>query len=306
MEEIALRRKPRKNRRDLIFYILFIAFPVLQFCIFYIYVNINSIILAFKTYSTLDGGYTGFSFANFTKLFSDFSKTNTLRKALGNSILVWGLSTIVSLPLAMLFSYFIYNKRQGSKIFKVLLFLPSIIPSIATTIIYLYFVEKAVPALMVSLFKKEIIGLLQDKSTRFGAVFFYNIFISFGGNVILLLGGMNSINPSVREAAWIDGAEGIKEFFHIILPSIWPTLTTFFVMGLAGLFTSQFSLYNFFGIAASEDLATMGYLLYSKTSIASIADYPSLAATGILLTVIIIPVVLVAKKLLEKFGPSEA
>lgn len=297
--------KNRSRTHDLIFYITMVAFPLLQFCVFYISVNINSVLLAFKNYSSEDGGFIWAQFSNFAKIFRDFASSTTLRRAMLNSVLVWAASTAVSLPLAMLFSYYIYNKRAASGFFKTMLFLPSVIPGIAITVIYLYFVERAIPAFAADVFGITVEGLLQNGATRFGTIFFYNVFLSFGGNVILFLGGMNTVDPSVREAACLDGAEGWCEFRHIILPKIWPTLTTFFVMGVASIFTNQFSLYNFYGIAASEKLATAGYLLYARTSIASLADYPELAATGVLLTIIVIPLALSSKKLLEKFGPSE-
>lgn len=300
---LPMRNKHKVN--DLIFYTLMVAFPLAQFCVFYISVNINSILLAFRSYSSEDGGFVWAQFDNFANIFRDFAASATLKTAMLNSLLVWAASTAVSLPLAMLFSYYIYNKRPASGVFKTLLFLPSVIPGIAITVIYLYFVERAIPAFAADVCGITVEGLLQNPATRFGAIFFYNVFLSFGGNVILLLGGMNTVDPSVREAAYLDGAKGWCEFRHIILPKVWPTLTTFFVMGVASIFTNQFNLYNFYGIAASEKLATMGYLLYARTSIATMADYPELAATGLLLTAVIIPLTLLAKKMLEKFGPSE-
>lgn len=140
-----MRNKRKVN--DLIFYALMVAFPLAQFCVFYISVNINSILLAFRSYSSEDGGFVWAQFSNFAKIFSDFAASATLKTAMLNSLLVWAASTAVSLPLAMLFSYYIYNKRPASGVFKILLFLPSVIPGIAITVIYLYFVERAIPPL---------------------------------------------------------------------------------------------------------------------------------------------------------------
>ena len=49
----------------------------------------------------------------------------------------------------------------------------------------------------------------------------------------------------------------------------------------------------------------MGYLLYARTSIATLAEYPALACLGVLLTVVIVPVTLGVKAFLEKIGPKE-
>lgn len=293
------------KRREMLFYILMIALPVLQFCIFYIGVNFNSILLAFQTYDREGNTFRFAGFENFVFQFREFALSSTLRGSVVNSLKVWFATTIVSLPCALLFSFFIYQKMPASGFFKAILFLPSIIPGMVTVIIYMYFVERALPVFCETLFGKEMDGLLQNPSTQFGAVFFYNAFLSFGGNMLLLLGGMNTVDVSVREAAQLDGASGFREFYHVVLPKVWATLTTFLVLGVAGIFSNQFGLYSFYGIAASERLATMGYLLYARTSIATLAEYPALACLGVLLTVVIVPVTLGVKAFLEKIGPKE-
>lgn len=302
---MAARGTGAAKKRELIFYILMIALPVLQFCIFYIGVNFNSILLAFKSYDRDGKAFHFVGFENFIYQFKEFSLSSTLRGSVVNSLKVWAMTTIVSLPCALMFSFFIYQKMPLSGFFKCILFLPAIIPGMVTIIIYMYFVERAIPTFWEGIFGKDIEGLLQNPSTQYATIFFYNVFLSFGGNMLLLLGGMNTVDQSVREAAQLDGASGFREFYHVVFPKVWSTLTTFLVLGIAGIFSNQFSLYSFYGIAASERLATMGYLLYARTSIATIAEYPALACLGVLLTVIIVPVTLGAKALLEKIGPKE-
>lgn len=293
------------KRKDLIFYILMIAFPVIQFCIMYIGVNINSILLAFKSFNRELNQFVFVGFDNIVNFFEEFKTSYTLQKALLNSILVWLLCTIITLPLSLLFSFFIYKKMPLEGLFKFSLFLPSIISGIVTVVIYTYFVERAIPALWTLLFKKEIQGLLANPSTQFITVLFYNVFYSFGGYILLFLGAMNNVDLNTREAAKIDGAYGIKEFIYIVFPEVYPTLTTFLVLSLAGIFTNQFALFSFYGTAASTEIITFGYYLYSVTSVATDAEYPRLATMGLILTLIMIPITILVKKMLEKIGPKE-
>ena len=60
----------RKKRKDLIFYCCLLFLPILQFCVFYIGVNANSLLLAFKDYSDGPAKFVGFD--NFERLFYDF------------------------------------------------------------------------------------------------------------------------------------------------------------------------------------------------------------------------------------------
>ena len=61
-----------------------------------------------------------------------------------------------------------------------------------------------------------------------------------------------------------------------------------------------------YGATAPNDVSTYGYYFYTQTQGAqSIAEYPLLSAMGLLMSVVAIPLTLLVKWLLEKFGPSE-
>ena len=66
------KRRLKKKQKDMIFYILMLAFPVTQFLIFYVGVNFNSILLAFRKYDVLKGEFSWAGFDNFIQVFSDF------------------------------------------------------------------------------------------------------------------------------------------------------------------------------------------------------------------------------------------
>lgn len=293
------------DKRDLIFYIALMAFPVLQFVIFYIVVNINSLALAFQKYDVLTNETIFVGFSNFKEAFRLLTQTDEMLSAAKYSLLTYLVGLVVGIPLAILFSYYIYKKMFGHKFFRVLLFMPSIISAIIMVTIYQFFVERALPDFLSDLFHIERInGLIENPSTRFFAIVLYNVWMSFGVNVLMYSDAMGSIPPELSEAARLDGATGFKEFWYITLPMIFPTLSTFLVVGVAGFFINQFNLYSFFG--TNSTIKTYGYWLYVQTQLAtSKAEYPIIAAVGILLTFIAVPVTLLVKRLLEKFGPSE-
>ncbi len=294
----------RKNK-DLIFYILMMAFPVLQFCVFYIGVNFNSILLSFKEIDILSGDVR-YTFDNFKEAFRLITESSILVRAMGNSFYIFFLGVVISVPLGLFFSYYIAKKMPGSGAFRVILFLPSILSSIVIATIFWYFVERAVPSAMFKWFGVEMAGMLENPETRFATLIFYSIWIGFGTNVLMYTNAMSGIEPSVIESAHLDGATGFREFWHITLPMIYPTLTTFLVVSVAGIFVNQLNLFSFYGGAAPEEVRTYGYYLYAKVASAtSDADYPVLSAMGLILSCIAVPLTLVAKKLLEKYGPRE-
>ena len=176
-------RLAKRRTRDMIFFACLVALPLLHFFIFYICVNFNSILLAFKSYDS-ESGYQWVGLQNFKNLFSDFKTLTLYKYVLKNSLLVFFVGTTVSTVLALFFSYYIYKKTtRMTKVFKVLLFMPSIIPAIAMATMFKQFAENAVPALVGTIFHKEIQGLIQNPSTTMGTIIFYNVWIGFGVNL---------------------------------------------------------------------------------------------------------------------------
>lgn len=283
--------------RTLIFYIIMLAFPVVQFCIFYIGVNFNSVLMSFQKYNVVEGVYEIDWLVNIEKVVRELS-TYTMTNAMKNSAIAFFVSVVVGVPLTLIFSYYIYKKYLLSNLFKIVLFMPSIVSSIAMVIMYKYFVENAIP----SLFGLSD-GLLGNSQTAFPTVLFYSVYMGFGSGVLLYSGAMGGISDSIVEASQIDGVSPASEFIKITLPMIYPTIVTFLITAISAFFTNQINLFSFFGENAAVQNYTLGYWLYNETQLASYGEYPFLAAMGLFMTLIVVPVTLICKKLLEKFGP---
>lgn len=216
--------KPNKKckkmgRGKTIFYWSILAFPLLQFIIFYVGVNLNSFALAFQKFDYSGNGYTfvGFEnlFQNFLDVFKEFQEAKYLQTAVWNSVLVFILGLVIGLSLGLLFSYYIYKKCALSKFYKTILFLPYIISSITLVIIYKYFVEQAVPEVVLKLFNIEMDGLLSNQNTEFGAILFFTIWTGFGVQTLIYSSSMSGISNEIVEAAKMDGITPLKEFLFI-------------------------------------------------------------------------------------------
>lgn len=303
------KRTYSRTTKRLVFYVLIMALPVLQFCIFYIYVNFNSFALAFQTYTSTDAGRVS-SFAGFDNFKVAFEQLKTSGFMFKNSLLLYACNLLIGTSLALFFSFYLAKKYPASGLFKVILFMPQIISSVVLGILFKFIANDAYSAIVGQLTGlTEVKGLLDNDATAFGTLLFYNVWVSFGTNVLMYTGAMSGINESVVESAQLDGANVMQEFFHITIPMIFPTLTTFIVVGLAGIFTNQMNLYTFFKNNAGQ-MSTMGYFLYVQAQGSDVIatrgylDYPQLSALGLILTLIVLPLTLGTRKLLEKYGPS--
>lgn len=302
--------RTRKDRGKTVFYWAMLAFPLLQFIIFYVGVNLNSFALAFQTFDLYDDGlkFVGFDqfWMNFKAVFQEFREADYLLKAFNNSIIAYLIGLFVGLTLALLFSYYLYKKFYMSKFFKVILFLPFIISSIILVIIYKYFVENAIPALVLELFGKEIEGLLSNPNTEFITVLFFSIWTGFGVQTLIYGSAMSDISNDIVDAAKIDGVTPMKEFLYIDIPIIMPTIAVFVVSSTATIFVNQMNLFSFYGAeAANYDIWTIGYYMYQGITVAPLAEYPYFAAFGLVMTMITIPLTLVVRRLMNRMDPNE-
>ena len=309
------RRKKTKQRLSghqrgaKFFYASIMILPMAQFLIFYVFVNINSVVMSVQEFSFDSGKFTFLPwdnlFGNFEKFALDLVRDPILISATKNSFLLYACTLCIGLPLNLVFSYFLYKKVPMANMFRVVLFLPHIVSAMIISLMFKFFVEKAVPGILAPLGITNASNLITRQDTAFKVIIFYVLWSGFGTQILVYTSTMSRISDSIIEAGRLEGITLFKEFFRVILPLIFPTITTFLVIGVAGIFTSQGGLYDFFGGAAPYHAYTFGYFLFVRViGEANINNYPYAAAAGLLFTIVAAPVTILVKYLLERFGPS--
>lgn len=300
-----------RSQKRLIFSLIMVALPLLQFILLYIYVNLNSIILSFQKYqvNTDQLGYT-VSFAgldNF-KFAIDFLAANG--KMIVNSLILFFCNIFIVLGCSILFSYYITKKYPLSGLFKVILYIPQIVSSVVLAVLYKYIVTDVYISIFSKLSNLNIVGGLLDGSEKiqYVTVLVYNLWISFGVQVMLFSNAMSAIDQSMIESSHIDGASVMQEFYYITLPCVFPTFIAFFLTSMAGVFTNQMEMFTFFSTTGKNKFDVIGYYLYKNAQTSKITGtavtYPELSALGVILTLILVPITIFTRKLFLKYGPS--
>jgi len=282
------------NRKSLIFYIILMAIPTIQFVLFYVCVNFNSFLLAFRNYITPDSYEINLT-KNFALWFTP--EYESLRGDLFNSLLAFVFQFIVVMPLGVFFAFYIFKKLPFAGFFRVMLFIPSIVSALVVLKIY-----------------KEFLGGLQPvslldggtKAQKLAMVFLGNLLVGFGTSVLLYANKMASISPEIIESAQLDGVSGIKEFIYIIFPMIYPTISVFLITSIASFFTNQLNNFALYAYSATET-STFGYTLFLKLASASgrESELSKLSALGLMATAVTIPLTFLVKHFVTKYGPSE-
>ena len=297
----------KKKSRDYIFIILMLAYPVLQFVLVWSFVNIRSVANAFQVTDVY--GNVTWGFGNFTYYFDNLfhsrmhnsgaSWINDTALVLLNSLAIGIITVFISLPLSLVFSYFLHKKMPISNVFRAIFFLPNIIPVVALTFAFKIAFDGN-------------IGYLYDfmRAIGFPASFFaiapytevmiilYLIWAGLGYNVILISGAIGRIPKELFESAELDHAGYLKEFIHVVIPCIWPTVVTLVVIGM----TNVLTLYLQPLLLTNADNAA-AYTISMSIFIDAAGDgsaYGKASAFGLMMSVIWAPVILLVRKFLSK------
>ncbi len=301
------------KRNGKVFFWVMVALPLLQFAVFYVAVNFNSVLLAFKSYENYTGKIVTrwIWFANFEEIFRTWRTGTILQTAVLNSLKYLAIDVFVVMPVSIMFGYYVYKNFAFSGFFKVLIFAPSIICIMVLVIFFRYFVEGAIVQIVEKTSEKYISGIFFQRKYAFYPLTIFYLMLGFSGNLLLYINAMSNVSDSVMEAAMIDGAGEFKSFVHIVIPAIYKTCVSLIIISIAAVGSNQAYIHSFYGSkSAPEYTQTLGYrLFYLVIGGGSNGDdptrYPIAAAYGVLITLIIVPVTSVAKRLLNKFGPSE-
>ena len=233
-----------------------------------------------------------------------------------NSLIFDAVNLFFLTPITLIFSFYIYKKCFMSKFFKVMLFMPYILSEIIVATLYRCMLNNVIPEIMSEWFHvadTTKFQLLTEESTRMGAAIVFNIIMWFGINSLIYSSSMGDINASLSEAAQLDGANVAQEFLYVTIPAIFPTIVTLFTVSLAAIFTDQYRMFSLYKYNEVGSLENVGHFLYMEASRVGKTigggqsttnnTYGSLSAMGLLLSFVVIPVTLVARKLLNKYGP---
>ncbi len=312
-------RYSSKRRKKLWFFFLMSLPFLIQVAIFYFYINGSSIIMSFFKYSYIkdsSGGVLGIErfwagFSNFGDVFEVIFSAKEAGMFLV-SFVMYAFILVVITPIVIFFSFYIYKRYFMSEFFRVILYMPQIISSVVWVALYKMLIDevlKSITGAPTKVFDPANMDTLKLTVAMVGFIFW----TGFGGNILLMSGAMSGIDESVVEACHLDGCNTTREFMHITLPSIYPTITTFIVLDITSIFTQTMHLFTFFG--GSSPIKSVGYFMEINTlftagltSVSGKQDYlfyPQLSAMGLLITIVTVPLAIGVRKMMEKLGPSE-
>ncbi|PRO67008.1 carbohydrate ABC transporter permease [Alkalicoccus urumqiensis] len=210
---------------------LFIAPAVLLFIIFTVYPVISSLLLSFQTSS---GGESEFVFLdNYIRLFND----PLFYKALSNTFIILIVQVPVMLMLAVLLAVLMNSALLRLRsFFRIAFFMPAITALVAYAIVFMIMLDEnyGLVNYVLSVVGIEPVSWLNDPLWAKVSLMIAVTWRWTGYNMVILLAGLQNISNDLYEAASIDGAGKVRQFFSITLPQLRPILLFTFVLSTIG------------------------------------------------------------------------
>lgn len=218
---------------------LYIIIFMLPAVVLFVGILIAPIVLS-GYYSLFDwngfGKMTFIGLDNYKELFT--SKAIGFWKALGNSLLLAGLSVFVQLPLSLWLALKLGKGIKGERGFLSIYFMPVLISTVVIGQLWLKIYNPDYGVLNVALKGLGLDNLakiwLGKKETALGACFVPILWQYVGYHMLLMYAGVKSVPPELREAAMLDGATEGQVNRHIVLPYIKPILKISVIFAVTG------------------------------------------------------------------------
>ena len=262
--------KTKKGRNDAFWGYLMILPTVLGLIILNIYPFIETIIMSFSSTKAF-GAYEFSGVQNYITMFS----SQEFWKATWNTILFCILTVPVGIILALLVAILLNAKVKFKSGFRAIYFLPMVCAPAAIAMVWRWMFNGEYGIINTVLGVK--INWLTDPKTAIVACAIVAIWSSIGYDAVLLLSGLQNISKSYYEAARIDGAGRIKQFFSITLPMISPTLFVTLIMRMM----ASLKVYDLIYMMIDQsnpvlpDVQSLMYLFYREAFVAGNKGYAS-------------------------------
>jgi multiple sugar transport system permease protein len=170
---------------------------------------------------------------NYQTLFGD-------RDVFWNTLLVTGYYAALALPLGLILSLILALllnvKTPGQTLYRTIIFLPSLVPAVASAMLWLWLLNPKLGMVNLMLHKMGISyspGWYADKFWAMPSLVLMSLW-GLGNTVIIYLAGLQDVPRELYEAAELDGANTLGKVLNVTLPCISPVIFFNLIMAIIG------------------------------------------------------------------------
>ena len=228
---------------------------------------------------------------NYSKLLKD----GTVWQALWNTFKYALVEVPFSIAIALVLAVILNGKIKGRSIWRTIYFLPMVAAPAAVAMVWrwLYNSEFGLINHLLNRIGFSSVNWISDPEIAYISVAIVGIWSVIGYNMVLFFAGLQEIPRDYYEAAEIDGAGGVKQFFYITLPLISPTMffvTVTRVIGAMQVFDSIYMMMEKSNPALVKTQSLV-YLFYKYSFVEGNKGYGSAIVMLLLLVILFITVI---------------
>ena len=276
-----------------------LVFPLLlSLTVFTIYPLLLSLFQSFFTDLTIrkhmNYDWSTFGFGNYVNALKD----DSFWKALRITFIYAAISVPVMLILSFIAAYFLSKDFKGAKVFRVLYYLPCLIPGIVGAIIYRYiyagdaygFINSLLYSLHIRDFaSQEAVQFFDSELEVVALASFISLgLFGIGGSSPFWIAGFKSIPKSYYEAAELDGIPKRRVFFKITIPMMSKYIFFQVITAFIGAFQIGQAVLQYSALGGTNgNLTFLGLIIYNNTQAAGGFNFGYASALSYILFIII-------------------
>ncbi|MFP4975909.1 ABC transporter permease [Paenibacillus sp. CN-4] len=251
--------------------------PAVVLTLLFAYKPMYGIIIAFKDYSPALGitGSPWAGFKYFEKFFHSYQFSNTIKNTL-----IISLYSLVTFPIPIMLALMVNQMRPNRfrRFFQTISYMPHFISTVVMVGLMMILLSPSTGLIgnLYSLFGKEAPDVMGSAGLFSSVYVWSDVWQHVGWDSIIFIAALSAVDPSLYEAATVDGASRWHKIRYIDIPMLMPTAVTLLILRVGGLlgvgFEKVYLMQNDMNATASEILSTYVYkigLLSSQYSFSS-------------------------------------
>ena len=223
--------------------ICFLTPALIFFVAAFLYPICRTVVMSFFKVESVSDPVSLWEFVGLSN-FMSLAQTKIFQVAMMNMLKIWLIGGIIVLAIALLFAAILTSGIAGKSFYRAIIYIPNIINAVAMSTMWINYVYNKRFGLLHTFFEWIGADTLAKTDYMNGSIKFVSLLIAFcfgsvGYFMLIFMSGIEQIPGDVFEAATIDGAGKIKQFFRITLPLLkrtFKTCLTFWTVSVVGFF----------------------------------------------------------------------
>lgn len=271
-----------------------LLFPAVILTLLFAYKPMYGVLIAFKDYSPAlgigDSPWAGFKY--FEKFFNSYQFSSTIK----NTMII-SMYSLITFPIPIILALMVNQMRPNRfrRFFQTVSYMPHFISTVVMVGLMMILFSPSTGLLgnLYSLFGKEAPDLIGSAGLFSSVYVWSDVWQHVGWDSIIFIAALSAVDPSLYEAATVDGANRMHKIRYIDIPMLMPTAITLLILRVGSLlgvgFEKVYLMQNDLNITSSEILSTYVYkigLLSSQYSFSSAINLFNTVISFILLIIV--------------------